>query len=184
MKNECSIVGDLLALWLDGLVSEDTAAFVEEHLARCAACRDRLEQLRAPAAPPESTQEERAFCAFAARWKKKRRRALAAFAALALAAALLAACLFSLLTFGTANFASAAWGLARITLLEEPWAEVSAAPRVVLAAPDADLTDYMAGRGFAENEEERMGALRVFEKDGIQERVLCGVNRYFARWVW
>ena len=34
MKNECSIVGDLLALWMDGLVSEDTAAFVEEHLAR------------------------------------------------------------------------------------------------------------------------------------------------------
>lgn len=37
MKNECSIVGDLLALWMDGLVSEDTAAFVEEHLDRCPA---------------------------------------------------------------------------------------------------------------------------------------------------
>lgn len=184
MKNECSIVGDLLALWMDGLVSEDTAAFVEEHLARCAACRARLEQLRAPAAPPETVQEERAFYAFAARWKKKRRRALAAFVALSLAAAMLAACLFSLLTFGTANFASAAWGLAQVTLLEEPWAEVSAAPKVVLAAPETDITDYMAGRGFAENEQERMGALRVFEKDGVQEHVLCGVNRYFARWVW
>ena len=81
MKNECSIVGDLLALYQDGLVSEDTAAFVEEHLARCAVCRARLEQLRAPAAPQEAAQEERAFLAFAARWKKKRRRALAAFAA-------------------------------------------------------------------------------------------------------
>ena len=68
------------------------------------------------------------------------------------AAALLAACLFSLLTFGTANFASAAWGLAQVTLLEEPWAEVSAAPKVVLAAPETSVTDYMAGRGFAENE--------------------------------
>lgn len=184
MKNECSIVGDLLALWLDGLVSEDTAAFVEEHLARCAACRARLEQLRAPAAPPEAAQETQAFRAFAARWKKKRRRALAAFAALALAAAMLAACLFSLLTFGTANFASAAWGIARVTLLNEPWAEIASEPKVVLAAPDAHITDYMAGRGFAENEQERMGALRVFEKDGVQERVLCGVNRYFARWVW
>lgn len=184
MKNECSIVGDLLALWMDGLVSEDTAAFVEEHLDRCPACRARMEQLRAPAAPQAAAQEARAFRDFAARWNKKRRRILAAFAALALAAALLAACLFSLLTFGTANFVSAAWGLARVTLLEEPWAEVSDTPRVVLAAPDDDLTDYMAGRGFAENEEERMGALRVFEKDGVQERVLCGVNRYFARWVW
>lgn len=184
MKNECSIVGDLLALWLDGLVSEDTAAFVEEHLARCAACRARLEQLRAPAAPPEAAEEARAFRAFAARWKKKRRRALAAFAALALAAAMLAACLFSLLTFGTANFASAAWGLARVTLLNEPWAEIASGPKVVLAPPEADLTEYMAVRGFAENEQERMGALRVFEKDGAKEYILCSVNRYFARWVW
>lgn len=184
MKNECSIVGDLLALWMDGLVSEDTAAFVEEHLDRCPACRARMEQLRAPAAPQAAAQEARAFRDFAARWKKKRRRILAAFAALTLAAALLAACLFSLLTFGTANFVSAAAGLARVTLLEEPWAEIAREPKVVLAAPETDLTDYMAARGFAENEQERMGALRVFEKDGVQERVLCGVNRYFARWVW
>ena len=177
-------MGDLLALWMDGLVSEDTAAFVEEHLARCAACRARLEQLRVPAAPQAAAQEERAFRAFAARWKKKRRRALAAFAALALAAALLAACLFSLLTFGTANFVSAAAGLARVTLLNEPWAEIAREPKVVLAAPETDLTDYMAARGFAENEQERMGALRVFEKDGAKEYVLCSVNRWFARWVW
>lgn len=184
MKNECSIVGDLLALWLDGLVSEDTAAFVEEHLGRCPACRARMEQLRAPAAPQAAAQEARAFRDFAARWKKKRRRILAAFAALALAAALLAACLFSAATFGTANFVSAAWGLARVTLLNEPWAEIAREPKVVLAAPETSITDYMAARGFAENEQERMGALRVFEKDGVQERVLCGVNRYFARWVW
>ena len=99
MKNECSIVGDLLALWLDGLVSEDTAAFVEEHLARCAACRARLEQLRAPAAPRVARLETQDFRAWPPGWIKTRRRALAAFAALALAAALLAAFLFSLLTF-------------------------------------------------------------------------------------
>ena len=184
MKNECSIVGDLLALYQDGLVSENTAAFVEEHLARCAVCRARLEQLRAPAAPQEAAQEERAFLTFAARWKKKRRRVLAAFAALALAAALLAACLFSAAAFGTANFVSAGWGLARVALLNEPWTEVASGPKVVLAAPDAALTDYMAWRGFAENEQERMGALRVFEKDGAKEYVLCRANRWFARWIW
>ena len=169
MKNECSIVGDLLALYQDGLVSEDTAAFVEEHLARCAVCRARLEQLRAPAAPQEAAQEERAFLAFAA---------------LALAAALLAACLSSAAAFGTANFVSAGWGLARVALLNEPWTEVASGPKVVLAAPEADITDYMAGRGFAENEQERMGALRVFEKDGAKEYVLCRANRWFARWIW
>lgn len=183
MKNECSIVGDLLALWLDGLVSEDTAAFVEEHLDRCPACRARMEQLRAPAALQAAAQEARAFRDFAARWNKKRRRILAAFAALALAAALLAACLFSAAAFGTANLVSAA-GLARVTLLNEPWAEIACEPKVVLAASEISITDYMAARGFAENEQERMGALRVFEKDGAKEYVLCSVNRWFARWVW
>lgn len=61
---------------------------------------------------------------------------------------------------------------------------MASGPKVVLAAPDADITEYMAGRGFAENEQERMGALRVFEKDGAKEYILCSVNRYFARWVW
>ena len=184
MKNECSIVGDLLALWLDGLVSEDTAAFVEEHLDRCPACRARMEQLRAPAALQAAAQEARAFRDFAARWNKKRRRILAAFAALALAAALLAACLFSAAAFGTANFVSAAAGLARVTLLNEPWAEIAREPKVVLAASEISITDYMAARGFVENEQERMGALRVFEKVGAKEYVLCSVNRWFARWVW
>ena len=148
------------------------------------ACRARMEQLRAPAAPQAAAQEARAFRDFAARWKKKRRRILAAFAALALAAALLAVCLFSAAAFGTANFVSAAAGLARITLLNEPWAEIAREPKVVLAAPETSITDYMAARGFAENEQERMGALRVFEKDGAKEYVLCSVNRWFARWVW
>ena len=92
--------------------------------------------------------------------------------------------ILSAAAFGTANFVSAAAGLARVTLLNEPWAEIAREPKVVLAAPETSITDYMAGRGFAENEQERMGALRVFEKDGAKEYVLCSVNRWFARWVW
>ena len=32
MKNECSFVRDVLPLYFENMVSEDTAAFVEEHL--------------------------------------------------------------------------------------------------------------------------------------------------------
>lgn len=35
MKNECSYVRDVLPLYFENMVSEDTAAFVEEHLKTC-----------------------------------------------------------------------------------------------------------------------------------------------------
>ena len=46
MKNECSIVEDLLPLYQERLVSPETAAFVEEHLRRCSECREVLEGMR------------------------------------------------------------------------------------------------------------------------------------------
>ena len=38
MKNECSVVRDLLPLYLEGMVSEDTAAYIKEHLESCPEC--------------------------------------------------------------------------------------------------------------------------------------------------
>lgn len=40
MKNECSIVQDLLPLYAEDMVRVDTAAFVQAHLEHCGACRD------------------------------------------------------------------------------------------------------------------------------------------------
>ena len=51
MKNECSIVCDLLPLYAEDMVSEDTAEFVKEHLGNCPTCRAELEKLRKPAQP-------------------------------------------------------------------------------------------------------------------------------------
>ena len=51
MKNECSIVCDLLPLYAEDRVSEDTAEFVKEHLGNCPTCRAELEKLRKPVQP-------------------------------------------------------------------------------------------------------------------------------------
>lgn len=51
MKNECSIVCDLLPLYAEDMVSEDTAEFVKEHLENCPTCRAELEKLRKPVQP-------------------------------------------------------------------------------------------------------------------------------------
>lgn len=51
MKNACSIVCDLLPLYAEDMVSEDTAEFVKEHLGNCPTCRAELEKLRKPVQP-------------------------------------------------------------------------------------------------------------------------------------
>jgi len=44
MKNECMIVRDLLPLYIENLVSDETRAFVDEHLTSCNDCRKLLER--------------------------------------------------------------------------------------------------------------------------------------------
>ena len=51
MRNECNIVRDILPLYAENMVSDDTAAFVKEHLDGCPACRAELEKMREPVQP-------------------------------------------------------------------------------------------------------------------------------------
>lgn len=46
MRNECNIVRDILPLYVEHMVSDDTASFVEEHLESCAECREKLTKLK------------------------------------------------------------------------------------------------------------------------------------------
>ncbi len=48
MRNECNIIRDLLPLYAENMVSPDTAAFVEEHLKGCEACRKEYEKTKEP----------------------------------------------------------------------------------------------------------------------------------------
>ena len=44
MNNECGIVRDLLPLYIDGIASEASREFAEEHLRACADCRNEYER--------------------------------------------------------------------------------------------------------------------------------------------
>lgn len=46
MKRECSIVRDVLPLYFENMVSEDTAIFVKEHLEKCSECAAEFERLK------------------------------------------------------------------------------------------------------------------------------------------
>ena len=45
-KINCNVAGDLIPLYVDEVLSPDSAALVEEHLAECEACTAKVEQLR------------------------------------------------------------------------------------------------------------------------------------------
>ena len=46
MKNECSVVRDILPLYLENMVSEETAESVKEHLENCPDCAAEFEAMR------------------------------------------------------------------------------------------------------------------------------------------
>lgn len=57
MSKDCSIVQDLLPLYAEDMLREETKKFVDGHLAQCAACRAELDALRADVKPqPVSAQ--------------------------------------------------------------------------------------------------------------------------------
>lgn len=49
MKQDCSVVRDLLPLYVEGMIREETGTFVKEHLTECPECQTEYEKLREPA---------------------------------------------------------------------------------------------------------------------------------------
>lgn len=190
MRNECNIIRDILPLYIDEIVSEDTISFVEEHLEKCAACRAELESMKAPNALEKAVSDTRAddekpLKAFAKKWNRKKRIVVTAFVAVLLIVALLGSCFVSYLKFDTANPFSAVSGFIQITVADKDYVEIQRSPKVILAQPsDALFLEYMESRGFTEIEEERLGGLRVFTNGEEKEAIMYSQNAYFAKWSW
>ncbi len=71
MNKDCSIVRDLLPLYLEDMVSEDTAAYIKEHLEKCQDCAAELEDMQKPVQPVIVAQEPDIDIAPMKRLKKK-----------------------------------------------------------------------------------------------------------------
>ena len=83
MRNECNIIRDILPLYIDKIVSEDTISFVEEHLEKCAACRTELENMKTPNALEQATfdaltDDDKPLKIFAKKWNRKKRIVISA----------------------------------------------------------------------------------------------------------
>ena len=56
MNKDCSIVQDLLPLYAEDMLREETKEFVDAHLAQCEACRAELAALKADVKPRPSAR--------------------------------------------------------------------------------------------------------------------------------
>ena len=57
-RNDCSIVQDLLPLYIEEMLQPDTVAYVEDHLSGCEGCTDLLAELKSDSAPVPTPDTE------------------------------------------------------------------------------------------------------------------------------
>lgn len=90
MKQECSIVQDLLPLYVENMVNADTAAFIRAHIETCPGCAAALAAMQGDkeAETAEARRRESDAQVIAAMRKKVARRVFRSVAAVAAAAAI------------------------------------------------------------------------------------------------
>lgn len=76
MKNDCSIVKDLIPLYAEDLVSEDTKKFIWEHCKSCENCKELLEALSNSVDEKDTTdnKKEKVWSEIASKERKKKKR--------------------------------------------------------------------------------------------------------------
>ena len=131
MDKTCSIVQDLLPLYEEDMLREETKEFVDGHLAQCAACRAELDALKADVKPaPVSAQPLRDL-----KRQLRRKKLTAVLLAVTLA-----------LTLATAGFAYVT-APQYLPYSETVWA-ISRSPR---ALADGSAADGLSDHSGAEN---------------------------------
>ena len=57
-KISCNVIQDIMPLYVDEIVSEDTKKLVEEHLKECEDCRKEMEKMRAKIILPNKKKNQ------------------------------------------------------------------------------------------------------------------------------
>lgn len=73
-------------------------------------------------------------------------------------------------SFGVANPIASGIGLFRVTFTDTTFAEVQNEPKVIFFKQDYGIVKVMEEHGYVFLEDEQMGSILVFEKDGIKYR--------------
>jgi len=76
--------------------------------------------------------------------------------------------LISYASFGVANPIASGIGLFKVTFTDTTFAEVQNAPKVIFFKQDYGIVKAMEEHGYVFLEDEQLGSMLVFEKDGIK----------------
>lgn len=83
MKNECSVIKDLLPLYVEDMVSAETAEYIEEHLKSCPECQSELDIMKNEVVLPVTEEKSATASDRAKPFKKMMKRMNAQFYGLA-----------------------------------------------------------------------------------------------------
>ncbi len=131
----CALVGDLLPLYTEGLLSEESRAFVQEHLAACECCRRESESAAAPAEPTVDS----ALPLVSLRNRMRGRLALSVLLALSLCICLVIC-------------AYAALSAPQYSVYQAELFNITELPEGISIEFDDSVTDYAVGRGYWEGD--------------------------------
>lgn len=101
MKLQCTVIEDLLPIYMDGICSNESEALVEEHLLECPACRNMLADMRKTVAMPvQQAQDWKPLQAIGKRWKQGKRAAFGKGVCITLAVLLVMTAVLSSIWYG------------------------------------------------------------------------------------
>ncbi len=76
MKLQCTVIEDLLPIYVDGICSRESEELIEEHLLECEACREMLAGMRkTQTLPAQPVDDWKPLQAIGKRWKQGKRAA-------------------------------------------------------------------------------------------------------------
>lgn len=93
----------------------------------------------------------------------------------------------SISKFGVINPFQTAFGLSKIMFTDTDYVQIQDKPKVIVSKPNNAyemFLDFMKSEGYNYLEGEQLGSMFVFEKSGVQEKVIFSVNAYFSKWNW
>ena len=95
MKLPCTVMEDVLPIYLDGICADETEALVQEHLSQCPKCRQMLEKMRMDIQLQNEPDDMKPLRAIEKRWNHGKRIAFRKGAVIAVAVLLIAAVILS-----------------------------------------------------------------------------------------
>ena len=95
MKLPCTVMEDVLPIYLDGICADETEALVQEHLSQCPNCRQMLEKMRMDIQLQNAPDDMKPLRAIEKRWNHSKKIAFQKGAMIAVTVLLVAAVILS-----------------------------------------------------------------------------------------